>query len=127
MIDKVDKRYGQKLTPEVLAPYLERGESITSIARHLGLSKQAVSKYIQRHKDQLPLVDIDRQIASICGTGALRAYQYLTDDKLRTASAKQIADIIDTLYSTALKAQGRSPSTVSVYIQAIQPFLIPRD
>jgi len=122
-VDGVVLKRHQKLTRETLVPYLERGLSNAEIARHLGISRQAVSKFIKRHQKDLPIVDIDKQIALKCGEGALKAYQYLTDDKLKQASAKQIADIIDTLYSTALKASGKAPPSTQVYIQAIAPFI----
>lgn len=66
-VDKLDQSLTVSLSVQLLLSYLARGYRQSHIADICGVSRQAVSDYIQRHYDELsPLLNSDSYLANRC-------------------------------------------------------------
>ena len=93
--DELDKPIKVRLSVPLLVKFLRKGMSYSAIGRVLGLSRQAVSDYCNKHSDELaPVMDTDDNLALILKHNAVRAAQKLSDVLLDDMTKKDMIPLM---------------------------------
>jgi len=97
------------------------GKSNRAIAREMSVTPQAVDALVKKPDMQALIAEKQAKIATMCEDTAIRALNFITDEKLEKSSASQLAVITGIQVEKALLLRGGNPGGVNIQIVIADP------